>query len=228
MVYPPPQPQPTYSLGPHLYQYGKAKGVSLPSMGSWAPPQTFPSPRAPQSSPGWGTGPPPTDLLGWRDQGAVRESQPVKQSRPSKSERRPSDDDEVQAGFALAKLGSAMSPEELKARRQSTSLKKVKKEDDKFVRDGRKSCSECRRLKARCDRVFPCSNCTLGMIRLQQPSGLLFDSGRRRGCALVCPDGDLSCMQGKRLVLASTEQLHDRVCRRLLHQSNGWGRSYCS
>lgn len=35
--------------------------------------------------------------------------------------------------------------------------------------------------------------------------------GRRRGCAVVCPDGDLSCMQGKRLVLASTEQLHDRV-----------------
>lgn len=60
-------------------------------------------------------------------------------------------------------------------------------------KDLRKSCAECRRLKAKCDRVFPCSNC------------------RRRGCALVCPDGDLSCMQGKRLVLASTEQLHDRV-----------------
>lgn len=28
---------------------------------------------------------------------------------------------------------------------------------------------------------------------------------------MVCPDGDLSCMQGKRLVLASTEQLHERV-----------------
>lgn len=24
---------------------------------------------------------------------------------------------------------------------------------------GNKSCSECRRLKAKCDRVFPCSNC---------------------------------------------------------------------
>jgi hypothetical protein len=35
--------------------------------------------------------------------------------------------------------------------------------------------------------------------------------GKRRGCALICPEGDLSCMQGKRLVLASTEQLHDRV-----------------
>lgn len=28
---------------------------------------------------------------------------------------------------------------------------------------------------------------------------------------MVCPDGDLSCMQGKRLVLASTEQLHERI-----------------
>lgn len=27
----------------------------------------------------------------------------------------------------------------------------------------------------------------------------------------MCPDGDLGCMQGKRLVLASTEQLHERI-----------------
>lgn len=27
------------------------------------------------------------------------------------------------------------------------------------TQDGRKSCAECRRLKAKCDRVFPCSNC---------------------------------------------------------------------
>ncbi|EIW67603.1 hypothetical protein TREMEDRAFT_33487 [Tremella mesenterica DSM 1558] len=89
----------------------------------------------------------------------------------------------------------------MKARRESLGdhvtpiAKKVKKEEKKKngEKDGKKSCSECRRLKAKCDRVFPCSNC------------------RRRGCALVCPDGDLSCMQGKRLVLASTEQLHERI-----------------
>jgi hypothetical protein len=38
--------------------------------------------------------------------------------------------------------------------------KKVKKEEaKKGEKDNRKSCSECRRLKAKCDRVFPCSNC---------------------------------------------------------------------
>ncbi|CAD6563598.1 MAG: hypothetical protein TREMPRED_000005 [Tremellales sp. Tagirdzhanova-0007] len=193
MVYPPPQPQSAYIHAPPFYQYGDTKGVSLPSMGSWAPPPAFPSPHIAQSSPGWGSGPPPTNFPGWRDQGVVLGPQPAKRPRISKSERRPSDDVDVQAGLALAKLGLAMPPEEIKARRQSTSLKKVRKEEEKPVKDGRKSCSECRRLKAKCDRVFPCSNC------------------RRRGCALVCPDGDLSCMQGKRLVLASTEQLHDRI-----------------
>ena len=43
------------------------------------------------------------------------------------------------------------------------------------------------------------------------PCARLIELGRKRGCALVCPDGDLSCMQGKRLVLASTEQLHERI-----------------
>ncbi|WVN90760.1 uncharacterized protein L203_106003 [Cryptococcus depauperatus CBS 7841] len=73
-------------------------------------------------------------------------------------------------------------------------LEDVKPSVSKKEKEGlKRSCAECRRLKAKCDRQFPCSNC------------------RRRGCALVCPDGDLSCMQGKRLVLASTEQLHERV-----------------
>ncbi|GAA5870765.1 hypothetical protein JCM3774_001672 [Rhodotorula dairenensis] len=35
------------------------------------------------------------------------------------------------------------------------------------------SCQECRRLKLRCDRLFPCSSC------------------RKRGCADVCPEGVL-------------------------------------
>ncbi|GMK58328.1 hypothetical protein CspeluHIS016_0503600 [Cutaneotrichosporon spelunceum] len=75
-----------------------------------------------------------------------------------------------------------------------TSYTKRKGKDDKpGGKDMRRSCAECRRLKSKCDRVFPCSNC------------------RRRGCALICPDGDLGCMQGKRLVLASTEQLHERI-----------------
>lgn len=79
------------------------------------------------------------------------------------------------------------------ARRAPPKQTLTRKEANEKGKDMRRSCAECRRLKAKCDRVFPCSNC------------------RRRGCAIVCPDGDLSCMQGKRLVLASTEQLHDRV-----------------
>ena len=171
MVYPPPQPQSAYIHAPPFYQYGDTKGVSLPSMGSWAPPPAFPSPHIAQSSPGWGSGPPPTNFPGWRDQGVVLGPQPAKRPRISKSERRPSDDVDVQAGLALAKLGLAMPPEEIKARRQSTSLKKVRKEEEKPVKDGRKSCSECRRLKAKCDRVFPCSNCALMMLHVSYNFG---------------------------------------------------------
>lgn len=107
--------------------------------------------------------------------------------------RSPNGAEEVEAGMALANLGQATAEpaRNANANARDTTTKRTKK--DAAAKDMRKSCAECRRLKAKCDRVFPCSNC------------------RRRGCALVCPDGDLSCMQGKRLVLASTEQLHDRV-----------------
>ncbi|CAH7677366.1 fungal-specific transcription factor domain-domain-containing protein [Phakopsora pachyrhizi] len=37
----------------------------------------------------------------------------------------------------------------------------------------RLSCAECRRLKLKCDRVWPCSSCT------------------KRGCARICPEGTL-------------------------------------
>ncbi|KAJ6584363.1 fungal-specific transcription factor domain-containing protein [Mycena capillaripes] len=56
--------------------------------------------------------------------------------------------------------------------------------------NGRKSqitsCAECRRLKLRCDRVFPCSSCI------------------RRGCANLCPTGTLE--KGKRGFLKRLEQ----------------------
>ncbi|KAJ7104411.1 hypothetical protein B0H15DRAFT_942402 [Mycena belliarum] len=48
------------------------------------------------------------------------------------------------------------------------------------------SCAECRRLKLRCDRVFPCSSCI------------------RRGCANLCPNGTLE--KGKRGFLKRLEQ----------------------
>ncbi|KAF5359995.1 hypothetical protein D9758_007630 [Tetrapyrgos nigripes] len=48
------------------------------------------------------------------------------------------------------------------------------------------SCAECRRLKLKCDRVFPCSSCI------------------RRGCANLCPNGTLE--KGRRGFLKRLEQ----------------------
>ncbi|GJE98290.1 fungal-specific transcription factor domain-containing protein [Phanerochaete sordida] len=64
------------------------------------------------------------------------------------------------------------------------------------ARKGRKrplSCGECRRLKLKCDRVFPCQSC------------------RKRGCAEICPEGALTGGKGSRFILANTEQLHDKI-----------------
>ncbi|KAF8843214.1 hypothetical protein BDN67DRAFT_964572 [Paxillus ammoniavirescens] len=55
------------------------------------------------------------------------------------------------------------------------------------------SCAECRRLKLKCDRVFPCQSCS------------------KRGCAEICPDGALTSGKGSRFILANTEQLHEKI-----------------
>ncbi|KII86663.1 hypothetical protein PLICRDRAFT_163895 [Plicaturopsis crispa FD-325 SS-3] len=55
------------------------------------------------------------------------------------------------------------------------------------------SCAECRRLKLKCDRVFPCKSCT------------------KRGCAEICPQGALTSGKGSRFILANTEQLHAKI-----------------
>ncbi|KAI5122510.1 hypothetical protein M0805_001418 [Coniferiporia weirii] len=55
------------------------------------------------------------------------------------------------------------------------------------------SCAECRRLKLRCDRKFPCSACV------------------KRGCSQICPQGSLTTGKGNRFVLANTESLHDKI-----------------
>lgn len=55
------------------------------------------------------------------------------------------------------------------------------------------SCAECRRLKLKCSRVFPCSNCV------------------KKGCGAICPDGSLTTGKGNRFVLANTEVLHDKI-----------------
>lgn len=82
--------------------------------------------------------------------------------------RRLSDAEEVEAGLALATMAEQAKKASPKssgvkgnASLETNTAKRVKKEDSakKGEKDNRKSCSECRRLKAKCDRVFPCSNC---------------------------------------------------------------------
>lgn len=92
---------------------------------------------------------------------------PQKRSREDEEgvSRRPSDADEVEAGLALAGLGLGLTAGQVKQRRDSMSGKKVKLEMKALekkgeAKDQKKSCAECRRLKAKCDRQFPCSNCT--------------------------------------------------------------------
>ncbi|KAF8661287.1 hypothetical protein AX16_001386 [Volvariella volvacea WC 439] len=57
----------------------------------------------------------------------------------------------------------------------------------------RLSCAECRRLKLKCDRNIPCGSCV------------------KRGCGAICPDGSLTTGQGNRFVLASTQELHEKI-----------------
>ncbi|KAL0961374.1 hypothetical protein HGRIS_006329 [Hohenbuehelia grisea] len=55
------------------------------------------------------------------------------------------------------------------------------------------SCMECRRLKLKCDRIFPCQSCC------------------KRGCAEICPEGALTSGRGSRFILANTEHLHEKI-----------------
>ncbi|KAH9989851.1 fungal-specific transcription factor domain-containing protein [Russula vinacea] len=55
------------------------------------------------------------------------------------------------------------------------------------------SCAECRRLKLRCSRIFPCASCV------------------KKGCAAICPKGSLTTGKGNRFILANTEVLHDKI-----------------
>ncbi|PVG02733.1 hypothetical protein CPB86DRAFT_750555 [Serendipita vermifera] len=57
----------------------------------------------------------------------------------------------------------------------------------------KRACAECKRLKLKCDKNVPCSACV------------------RRGCASICPDGQLIAGKGTRFVLTSTKELHDEI-----------------
>ncbi|KAI5120441.1 hypothetical protein M0805_009903 [Coniferiporia weirii] len=56
-----------------------------------------------------------------------------------------------------------------------------------------KSCAECRRMKLKCNRVFPCHTCV------------------KRGLEGICPEGSLVTGRGTRYVLAKTEKLHEKI-----------------
>ncbi|KAF8195055.1 fungal-specific transcription factor domain-containing protein [Pholiota molesta] len=55
------------------------------------------------------------------------------------------------------------------------------------------ACAECRRLKLRCDRNVPCEKCV------------------QRGCGSICPTGELVTGKNNKMILANTEELHDRI-----------------
>ncbi|KAH9810851.1 fungal-specific transcription factor domain-containing protein [Melampsora americana] len=64
----------------------------------------------------------------------------------------------------------------------------------------RLSCAECRRLKLKCDRVWPCGSCT------------------KRGCARICPEGTLQAKVRSKdtsVLLAKISELEN-----LLHQKD--------
>ncbi|KAJ3574344.1 hypothetical protein NP233_g1815 [Leucocoprinus birnbaumii] len=66
------------------------------------------------------------------------------------------------------------------------------------------SCAECRRLKLRCDKNVNFRRCPMGA---EIPCGQCV----KRGCGSICPDGVLTPGKNGRLVLAGTEELHDRI-----------------
>ena len=92
--------------------------------------------------------------------------------RPRISHRHPSDEDEREAGLALAGLGlsSINQPKRLQSvpesessqgpsKKQRAKAVPVKKERGQEPGKGQNACKECRRLKAKCDKQIPCSTC---------------------------------------------------------------------
>ncbi|TCD70534.1 hypothetical protein EIP91_002880 [Steccherinum ochraceum] len=106
------------------------------------------------------------------------------ESRPAKRQRLPKEFDESHRAFIVPVAGPSGLTSEGDTNPESTTKKSRKRP---------LSCGECRRLKLKCDRVFPCQSCC------------------KRGCAEICPDGALTGGKGSRFILANTEQLHDKI-----------------
>ncbi|KAF8575545.1 hypothetical protein K439DRAFT_1419688 [Ramaria rubella] len=93
----------------------------------------------------------------------------------------------IPMGESSRSASAVVVPPPLRANEQAD-----KKLDSSKRRRNHLSCAECRRLKVRCDRIFPCESC------------------RKRGCAAICPEGALMT-KGTRFVLANTEELHAKI-----------------
>ena len=169
MVYPPPPPSPSQTSPTkrkladkhdHTYTAGDGDAAYRPPVQPWTTASRPTSSHAKSPPSGYWT--------------PRHDSYPSAVSPPLTSiKRSPSNADEEEAGLALAGLGHGLSAAQMKARRDSLSKesvpKKAKKNPKAEKGEMRKSCSECRRLKAKCDRQFPCSNCE-SLLRLF-PSG---------------------------------------------------------
>ncbi|KAE9383968.1 hypothetical protein BT96DRAFT_692711 [Gymnopus androsaceus JB14] len=83
----------------------------------------------------------------------------------------------------------------LSAAAASSVTSKVSSQPKKKPRGGvpALSCAECRRLKVKCSRTFPCTGCI------------------KKGCPAICPDGQLTTRKGNRFVVADVNELQAKI-----------------
>nr|XP_018265258.1 transcriptional regulatory protein [Kwoniella dejecticola CBS 10117]OBR87416.1 transcriptional regulatory protein [Kwoniella dejecticola CBS 10117] len=95
----------------------------------------------------------------------------------------------------LPQAGAASGSNEGAAKPANGGVKQLNGTKGEKEKNGRQSfsCAECRRLKLKCSREWPCTSC------------------EKRGCAQICPNGEMRTGKGKRLILADTAELHQRI-----------------
>ncbi|KAF8588860.1 hypothetical protein K439DRAFT_1384027 [Ramaria rubella] len=95
------------------------------------------------------------------------------------------DNDEQPSGIADTQSSKRSGVAKIKTSRPGTSRKQAVNQT--------LSCAECRRLKLRCDRVFPCGSC------------------QKRGIAELCPEGSLPTRNKPLASSTDKEQLYQRI-----------------
>ncbi|KAG6889881.1 hypothetical protein C0995_013855 [Termitomyces sp. Mi166 len=115
------------------------------------------------------------------------------QNRPGKRARNAQEDRMMMQQQPLYHHQLPLSREPLEEQTTEGKRKETRVPPDNKEKNRRLSCKECRRLKLKCDRVFPCQSCV------------------KRGCGSLCPEGALTSGRGSRFILANTEQLHEKI-----------------